>query len=123
MRAVPIADHIYDYVLALTRGTRVRSEDPLPFLREWVTWGAGPRASQFLVLGAKVCAVLAGREHVAIEDVKTIAHPVLRHRILINFTAQAEGVDSDAIVDRLLEQIRPGADVGKGLPGLSEAAG
>ena len=123
VRAVPIADHVYDYVLALTRGTRVRSEDPLPFLREWVTWGAGPRASQFLVLGAKVCAVLAGREHVAVEDVKTIAHPVLRHRILTSFSAAAEGVTSDFIIDRLLDEVAPGGEVGSGVPGLAHAPG
>jgi len=123
VREVPVADTVYDYVLALTRSSRLGDESALDFIQQYVTWGAGPRASQFLILGAKAHAALQGRNHVSTEDVRAIAHPVLRHRILINFTAQAEGVDSDAIVDRLLEQIRPGADVGKGLPGLSEAAG
>jgi MoxR-like ATPase len=120
VRAMPIADHVFDYALALTRGTRVRSADPLPFLKEWVSWGAGPRASQFLVLGAKACAALAGRDHVAIEDVKQVAHPVLRHRIVTNFSAAAEGITSDAIVDRLLAEVDPAAGVGAGVPGVAQ---
>ncbi|MFN0243460.1 MAG: AAA family ATPase [Planctomycetota bacterium] len=118
VRSIAIADHVFDYVLALTRGTRVRSESQLPFLREWVTWGAGPRASQFLVLGAKAHAALAGREHVAIDDVRAIVHPVMRHRVLTNFSAAAEGITSDVIIDRLLTEISPGAGVGAGVPGV-----
>jgi MoxR-like ATPase len=118
VRSVPVADHVYDYVLALTRGTRVRSEAPLPFLREWVTWGAGPRAGQNLVLGAKAHAALQGRSHVAIDDVKAIVHPVLRHRIVTNFSASAEGITPDIIVDRLLDEVDPGALVGAGVPGV-----
>jgi MoxR-like ATPase len=118
VRSIPVADHVYDYVLALTRGTRVKSEKPLSFLREWVTWGAGPRASQFLVLGAKAHAALAGRNHASIEDVKAVVHPVLRHRILTNFSAAAEGVTSDVIIDRMLQEVDPGAAVGAGLPGV-----
>ena len=118
VREVPVADHVYDYVLALTRGTRVRSEDPLPFIKEWVNWGAGPRASQFLVLGAKAHAALEGRNHVAVEDVRAVVHPVLRHRIVTNFSASAEGITSDVIVDRLLQEVDPGATVGAGLPGV-----
>ena len=118
VREVPVADHVYDYVLALTRGTRVRSEDPLPFIKEWVNWGAGPRASQFLVLGAKAHAALEGRNHVAVEDVRAVVHPVLRHRIVTNFSASAEGITSDVIVDRLLKEVDPGATVGAGLPGV-----
>ncbi len=118
VRSIAIADHVFDYVLALTRGTRVRSDSQLPFLREWVTWGAGPRASQFLVLGAKAHAALAGRQHVAIEDVRAIVHPVLRHRIVTNFSAAAEGITSDVIIDRLLQEVSPGAGVGAGVPGV-----
>ena len=118
VRSVPVADHVYDYVLALTRGTRVRSEDPLPFVKEWVNWGAGPRASQFLVLGAKAHAALEGRNHAAVEDVRAVVHPVLRHRIVTNFSASAEGITSDVIIDRLLQEVDPGATVGAGLPGV-----
>jgi len=118
IRSVPIADHVFDYVLALTRGTRVRSDSPLPFLSEWVTWGAGPRASQFLVLGAKAHAALAGRTHAAVEDVQAVVHPVLRHRIVTNFSASAEGITPDVIIDRLLQEVDPGATVGAGVPGV-----
>jgi MoxR-like ATPase len=118
VRTVPVADAVYDYVLALTRGTRVRSDEPLDFIKQWVTWGAGPRAGQFLILGAKAHAALNGREHVSIEDVRAVAHPVLRHRVVTNFTAHAEGITSDSIVDRLLDEVQPGAAVGAGLPGV-----
>jgi MoxR-like ATPase len=123
VRALPVGDHVIDYALALTRGTRVHSSEPQAFLKEWVTWGAGPRASQFLVLGAKAHAAIAGRNHVAVEDVRAVAHPVLRHRIVTNFSAAAEGITSDAIVDRLLSGIDPSAGVGAGLPGVRAAAG
>ncbi|MDA1266851.1 MAG: MoxR family ATPase [Planctomycetota bacterium] len=123
VREIPVASSIYDYVLALTRGTRVRSDTPLDFIKEWVTWGAGPRASQYLILGAKAQAAIAGRTHVAVEDVRSVAHPVLRHRILTNFTAQAEGIDSDQVIDRLLEEIQPGDGVAAGVPGVADARG
>jgi MoxR-like ATPase len=123
VRSLPVADHVYDYALALTRGTRVRSDAPLAFLREWVTWGAGPRASQFLVLGAKAHAAIAGRNHVAVEDVRAVAHPVLRHRIVTNFSAAAEGMTSDHIIDRLLAEVDPTAGVGQGVPGIRATVG
>jgi MoxR-like ATPase len=122
IRSIPMADHVYDYVLALTRGTRVRSDAPLPFLKEWVTWGAGPRASQFLVLGAKAHAALEGRNHAAVEDVQAVLHPVLRHRIVTNFSASAEGITPDIIIDRLLQEVDPGATVGAGVPGVPSAS-
>ncbi|NOT30966.1 MAG: MoxR family ATPase [Planctomycetes bacterium] len=121
VRSVPVADHVLDYALDLTRGTRVHSSEPLPFLREWITWGAGPRASQFLVLGAKAHAAIQGRNHVSVEDVKAVAHPVLRHRIVTNFSASAEGMTSDRIIDRLLSEVDPSAAVGAGLPGVRSA--
>ncbi|MEY2806109.1 MAG: AAA family ATPase [Planctomycetia bacterium] len=120
VRAIPVADHVYDFVLALTRGTRVGGTQPLPFIQQWVTWGAGPRAGQFLVLGAKARAALAGRTHVAIEDVKAVVHPVLRHRIVVNYAAQAEGVTSDIVIDRLLQEVEAGGRIGAGVPGVKQ---
>jgi MoxR-like ATPase len=100
-----VADHVIRYAMALSRATRV-SEGGVPdFVKEWVHWGAGPRASQYLIIGAKAHAVLQGRYYVTIQDVKAIAHPVLRHRVVTNFTAEAEGVTPDKIVDKLLEVI------------------
>ena len=122
VRAMPVADHIYDYILALTRGTRVRSEAPLPFLKDWIAWGAGPRASQFVVLGAKAHAAVAGRDHVAVEDVKAVLKPVLRHRIVTTFAAGAEGITPDGIVDRLLTEVDPSAGVGAGIPSVPRAS-
>jgi len=121
VRSIPVADHVYDYCLALTRGTRVRSDAPLPFLKEWVTWGAGPRASQFLILGGKAKAALAGRNHVSIEDVQNVAHPVLRHRIVTNFSAAAEGITSDHLIDRMLKEVQADQGVGAGMPGVAQA--
>ncbi len=123
VRSIPVADHVYDYVLALTRATRVRGGSALDFLREWVTWGAGPRASQFLILGGKAHAAIAGRNHVAIEDIRAVVHPVLRHRIVTNFSAAAEGITSDIIIDRLLDAVQPGGAVGAGLPGVATQNG
>jgi MoxR-like ATPase len=105
VRRVPVADHVIRYAMSLARATRV-SEGGVPdFIKEWVHWGAGPRASQYLVIGAKAHAVLQGRYYVTIQDIKAIARPVLRHRIVTNFTAEAEGITTDKIVDKLLEVI------------------
>jgi MoxR-like ATPase len=105
VRRVPVADHVIRYAMALSRATRV-SEGGVPdFVKEWVHWGAGPRASQYLVIGAKAHAVLQGRAYVTIQDVKAIAHPVLRHRVVTNFAAEAEGMTSDKIIDKLIETI------------------
>ncbi len=117
IREMPIADEILDYALALTRATRVRGGEPLGFIKESVDWGAGPRASQFLILGGKAHAAIAGRSHVSIDDIKAIAHPVLRHRIVTNFSAQAEDITSDHLIDRLLAEVDP-SKVGAGLPGV-----
>jgi len=102
VRRVPVADHVIRYALQLARLTRPDKPDAPEFVRQYVTWGAGPRASQYLVLGAKARAVLAGRFSAGIDDVRAVAHPVLRHRIITNFSAEAERVKPDDIVDRLL---------------------
>jgi MoxR-like ATPase len=121
VRSVPVADSILDYALSLTRGTRVRGGTQLPFISQYVNWGAGPRASQALIVAAKARAALRGRDHVAIEDVKAVAHPVLRHRIVMNFSASAEGFTTDDLIDRLLKEVDPAAAVGAGLPGVKKA--
>ena len=108
VRKVPIAEAIVDYAVELNRQTRPASE-ALDFIQDWVQWGAGPRASQYLVLGAKARAILHGRYHVAYEDIKAVAIPVLRHRILTNFNAEADGVTSLDIISRLLEKVQPPA--------------
>jgi MoxR-like ATPase len=105
VRRVPIADHVIRYAMSLSRATRVSQGGVPDFVKEWVQWGAGPRASQYLIVGAKARAVLEGRFFVTIADVKAVAHPVLRHRIIANFSAEAEGVTTDKIIDKLLEVI------------------
>ena len=106
VRKVPIAEAIVDYAVELNRQTRPDS-DALDFIQDWVQWGAGPRASQYLVLGAKARAILNGRYHVAYEDIKAVAVPVLRHRILTNFNAEADGITSLDIINRLLQNVEP----------------
>jgi len=105
VRKVPVADHITRYALQLTRATR-RGKGPVPkFIEDYVSWGAGPRASQFLVLGAKARAVLNGRYFVTADDIRAVAFPVLRHRIMTNFNAEAEGIKTDDLIQRLIEHI------------------
>jgi len=104
VRRVPVADHVVRYAVRLARATRGREDAP-EFVRQWVSWGAGPRASQFLVLGAKTRAVLLGRFAPGIEDVKAVAPAVLRHRIVSNFTAEAEGIRPERIIDDLLKTV------------------
>jgi MoxR-like ATPase len=103
VRAVPISDHLIRYTLALVRQTRVREVGAPDFARDQLAWGAGPRATQFLILGAKARALVYGRPHVALEDIRALAKPVLRHRIVVNFAAESDGINSDSIIDRLLE--------------------
>ena len=103
VRTVPISDHLIRYTLALVRQTRVRETAVADFVREQLAWGAGPRATQFLILGAKARALVRGRAHVAVEDIQALAKPVLRHRLVVNFAAESDGVTTDQIVDRLLE--------------------
>jgi MoxR-like ATPase len=107
VRKVPIADHIARYAIQLARLTRRQLAESPEFVRQYVMWGAGPRASQYLVLGAKARAVLRGRYYVSQEDIRAVALPVLRHRIKTNFTADAEGVTADDVVRRLLDSVPP----------------
>jgi MoxR-like ATPase len=104
VRKVPVTDHVIQYTLALVRQTRIGEPGTPKFIRDWLSWGAGPRAVQFLVLGAKARALLKGRAHVQCDDVQALAYPVLRHRILTNFTAASEGVTTDTVVKKLLEE-------------------
>jgi MoxR-like ATPase len=106
VRRVPIADHVMDYALKLTRSTRLTNPDAPAFVKEMLSWGAGPRASQYLVIGAKARAILKGRFYVAGEDIQAVAHPVMRHRLITNFSAEAEGINSDKVIDRLLAEIK-----------------
>ena len=104
VRRVPVAEHVVRYAVKLARATRPEAEAP-EFIRNWVTWGAGPRASQYLVLGAKTRAVLAGRFAPGIDDVRAVASMVLRHRVVTNFTAEADGVKADRIVEDLMKHV------------------
>lgn len=104
VRRVPVTDHVIQYTLALVRQTRV-SEPGIPkFIKDWLSWGAGPRAVQNLVLGGKARALLYGRTHVQTDDIQALALPVLRHRILTNFTAASEGVTTDYVIERMLKE-------------------
>jgi len=105
VRRVPVADHIFNYVAALVRATRPGVEGTPDFVNQWVSWGASPRACLHLIVGGKARAILRGRFHVAIEDIRALAPAVMRHRMGINFAAHAEGVSTDNIVKRLLDTI------------------
>lgn len=106
VRKVPIADHAIRYAMKLARATRVRSEEAPDFVKEWLSWGAGPRASQNLILGSKARSVLYGRHHVSTEDIDAVALPVLRHRIITNFTAEAEGITTDHVIEKLILHVQ-----------------
>jgi len=108
VRKVPVPDHVMDYVLDLVRATRPNEEDASDFVRQMVEWGAGPRACQYLILGGKVRALLQGRFHVTLDDIMVLAHPVLRHRVVPTFQAEAEGITIDHIIQHLLEVVPRG---------------
>jgi MoxR-like ATPase len=110
VREIPAATNVIDYAARLVRASRPTTadgDDVLPFVRDWIRWGAGPRAGQALLLAGKARAVLDGRPAVSIDDVRAVARPVLRHRLLVNFQAEAEGIDAETIVSRLLDAIQP----------------
>ena len=106
VRKVPVADSVVRYAVRLAASSRPGQKGTPDFVNEWVNWGAGLRAGQALILGGKARALLQGRSHVTPDDVKALAVPVLRHRILPNFKAEAEGVDADKVVEKLLETVR-----------------
>jgi MoxR-like ATPase len=105
VRRVPVAEAVMRYALNLARSSRPKSPSAPEQLRKWAAFGASVRAAQYLVLGAKARALTSGRYHVSFDDIRALAHPVLRHRILTNFHAQSEGITSDALIDRLLEAV------------------
>ncbi|MEN6493844.1 MAG: MoxR family ATPase [Thermoguttaceae bacterium] len=104
VREVPISEHLARYALTLVRQTRVSEAGTPEFVQEQLSWGAGPRAVQFLILGAKARALLHGRTHVIADDIQALVKPVLRHRLVLSFTAESEGVTTDSVVDRLLAE-------------------
>ncbi|QDU30975.1 ATPase RavA [Anatilimnocola aggregata] len=114
VRRVPAAPHVIHYALRLVRATRVHEGEAPAFIKDWVSWGAGPRGMQYLLLGGKARAMLQGRFFVNTDDIKAVAHPVLRHRVITNFNAESAGISPDKVIDKLLEEVparRQGDDV------------
>jgi MoxR-like ATPase len=102
VREVPVSDHVIRYALSLVRQTRVDQPGVPDFVEEQIGWGAGPRAVQFLIIGSKARALLKGRSHVTCEDIQALAKPVLRHRLVLSFTAQSEGITPDSLIDKII---------------------
>ena len=109
VRKVPAAEDLVRYAVQLAAASRPSQDNTPDFVNEWVSWGAGLRAAQFLVLGAKARTLLQGRSHVTAEDIQAVAAPVLRHRVLINYRAEAEGITTQKIIKQLLDHINPDA--------------
>ena len=105
VRRVPVAEPVLQYAVSLVRASRPSANGALPFITQWVSYGASVRAAQYLVLGGKARALMQGRYHVTFDDIKTLAHPVLRHRILTNFHAESERVSTDSLIDQLLAAV------------------
>jgi MoxR-like ATPase len=103
VKKTPVSDSVVDYAVKLARSTRPGDAYAPDYVKKWMNWGAGPRASQTLILGGKARAVLNGRYAVSIEDIKALAHPALRHRIILNFHAEAEGITTNQVISKLLE--------------------
>jgi MoxR-like ATPase len=108
VRRVPVSDRVYEYALALVRATRPAEAGASDFVRHWLSWGAGPRAGQFLILAGKARALMLGRLHVMIEDIEAAAPAVLRHRLVPNFNAEAEGVTVEQIIEKVLTLVPRG---------------
>ena len=115
VRQVPTSQHMVDYAVDLARATRPQAPPSPDFVKNWLAWGAGPRAAQNMVLGSKARAILHGRFAVTAEDIRTIAYPVLRHRIFTNFNADAEGVDVNQVIEKILDTI-PEPSYGETVP-------
>jgi MoxR-like ATPase len=107
VRQVVVAEEVARYAVRLVDSSRPGRQQNLAFVKDWVKWGAGLRASQSLILAAKARALMQGRYHVSVSDLRALAHPILRHRIIPNFYAESEHIDADALVDRLLEAVPP----------------
>ena len=105
VRRVPVADHVFQYAKRIARISRPGTPDAADFVNKWLTWGAGPRASMNLILAAKAHAILNGKHHVSADDVAAVASPILRHRLIVNFAAQSEGVTVDDVIKRLLKAV------------------
>ena len=105
VRKVPVSEEVMRYALSIARTTRLKGDDAPEFTRKWVAYGASVRAAQYLILGGKARAIVEGRYHVSFEDIRALAHPVLRHRVLLNFHAESEGITSDQIIDQLLDLV------------------
>jgi MoxR-like ATPase len=105
VRQVPTSQHMVDYAVDLARATRPKESSSPDFVKNWLAWGAGPRAAQYMILGAKARAIIHGRFAVSAEDVRTIAYPVLRHRLFTNFNADAEGVDVNQVIEKILATV------------------
>jgi MoxR-like ATPase len=105
VRQVPTSRHVVDYAVDLVRATRPKETPSPDFVKNWLAWGAGPRAAQNIILGAKARAILHGRFTVSSDDIRTLAYPVLRHRIFTNFNADAEGIDVDQVIEKILQTV------------------
>jgi len=107
VREIPVSDHVLDFAVKLARSTRPDDPEAPDFIKQWVNWGAGPRASQYMVLGAKARAALQNRLTPSIEDVVKVALIVMQHRVIVSFAAEAEGMKSKDVILRLIESITP----------------
>ena len=105
VRSVPVPEHVVDFVLDIIRSCRPHEPEALPVTKELIDWGPGPRACQTMIIAGKVRALLNGRFHVTVEDIEALAHPILRHRLVPTFNAEAEGITVDAIIDQIIESV------------------
>jgi MoxR-like ATPase len=121
VRRVPVASHVIHFALRLVRATRVLEDECPEFVKESISWGAGPRGVQNLLLGAKARAVLEGRTYATTDDVRAVARPVLRHRVITNFSAESTGITSDDVIDRLLKELPERSDGDQVAPELAKA--